>query len=117
MELPIAAKNKSIAMTDDSNTVLLTILNKSYRVNCSPEERSALMESARYLDERMYRIQRRGAKLDREQIAVMVALNIAHELLNRPQGDHGGPVHDDARLALLEDRLDRALAGAEEPPG
>ena len=32
-------------MADDSNTVLLTILDKSYRVNCPPEERSALMES------------------------------------------------------------------------
>ena len=102
-------------MTDDSNTVLLTILDKSYRVNCPPDERSALMESARYIDERMYRVQRRGANLEREQIAVMVALNIAHELLTRSGGEDGGTARDDVRLAQLEDKLDRVLAGEEEP--
>ena len=102
-------------MTDDDNTVLLTILNKSYRVHCPPGERSALMESARYIDERMYRIQRRGASLDREQIAVMVALNIANELLQKQSGNGGGSPLDDARLVELENKLDRALA-AETPP-
>lgn len=101
-------------MTDDDNTVLLTILNKSYRVNCPPEERSALLESARYLDERMYRIQRRGPSLDREQIAVMVALNIANELLKKPSGNGGGSPLDEARLVELENKLDRVLA--DEPP-
>lgn len=101
-------------MTDD-DAVLLTILNKSYRVNCPPEERSALMESARYIDERMYRIQRRGASLDREQIAVMVALNIANELLKKPSGDGGGSPLEDARLVELENKLDRVLTG-EAPP-
>ncbi len=101
-------------MTDDGNTVLLTILNKSYRVNCPPEERSALLESARYLDERMYRIQRRGPSLDREQIAVMVALNIANELLKKPTGDGGGSPLDEARLVELENKLDRVLT-AEAP--
>lgn len=101
-------------MTDD-DAVLLTILNKSYRVNCPPEERSALMESARYIDERMYRIQRRGASLDREQIAVMVALNIANELLKKPSGDGGGSPLEDARLVELENKLDRVLTG-ETPP-
>ena len=101
-------------MTDD-DAVLLTILNKSYRVNCPPEERSALMESARYIDERMYRIQRRGASLDREQIAVMVALNIANELLKKPSGDGGGSPLEDARLVELENKLDRVLTD-EAPP-
>ena len=101
-------------MTEGNNSVLLTILNKSYRVNCPIEERSALIESARYLDERMYRIQRRGANLDREHIAVMVALNIAHELLGKPSSDAApasSPALDEDRLAELEDKLERALAG------
>lgn len=100
-------------MTDDA--VLLTILNKSYRVNCPPGERSALMESARYIDERMYRIQRRGAGLDREQIAVMVALNIANELLKKPSGDGGGSPLEDARLVELENKLDRVLTNQAPP--
>ncbi len=104
-------------MSENNATVMLTILNKSYRVNCPPEDRSALLESARYLDERMYRAQRRGANLDREQVAVMVALNITHELLNRASGAGGESALDESRLAQLEDKLDRALAGDEEIPG
>ena len=102
-------------MTDDGNTVLLTILNKSYRVHCPPEDRSALMESARYIDERMYRIQRRGASLDRERIAVMVALNIANELLRQPSGNGGASPLDDAKLVELENKLDRALTDEPSP--
>ncbi len=102
-------------MTDDGNTVLLTILNKSYRVSCPPEERSALMESARFIDERMYRIQRRGPSLDREQIAVMVALNIANELLKKPSPDGGGSPLDEARLVELENKLDRVLTDEAQP--
>lgn len=100
-------------MTSDNNSVLLTILNKSYWVNCPPSERSSLLESARYLDERMYRVQRRSSKLDREQIAVMVALNITHELLKNPAGQGGGPLFEDARLAQLEQKLDSALDNPE----
>lgn len=111
-------------MADDSNSVLLTILNKSYRVNCPPEERNALMESARFLDERMYRIQSRGSNLDREQIAVMVALNIAHELLGKKTGAAPSateppaaapPALDENRIAELEDKLERVLTGGEQP--
>ena len=102
-------------MASDNNSVLLTILNKSYWVNCPPGERSSLLESARYLDERMFRIQRRGKKLDREQIAVMVALNITHELLRKPAADGGGALLDDVRLAQLENKLSEALGeGGEE---
>ena len=63
----------------------------------------------------MYRIQRRGPNLEREQIAVMVALNIAHELLTGSGGDGDGSARDDVRLGQLEDKLDRVLAGGEEP--
>ncbi len=103
-------------MTSDNNSVLLTILNKSYWVNCPPEERSSLLESARYLDERMYRIQRRVSKLDREQIAVMVALNITHELLRKPAAEGGNTLLDDVRLAQLEDKLNHALGKEEATP-
>ncbi len=106
-----------VQLNDDSKSVLLTILNKNYRVNCPAAERSSLLESARYLDERMYRAQRRGIKLDREQVAVMVALNIAHELLKKNaagngEGDNsagGGDALRNDSLARLEDKLDRAL--------
>ena len=102
-------------MAEDNNSVLLTILNKSYRVNCPSQDRSALMEAARYLDERMYRIQSRGTHLDREQIAVMVSLNVAHELLKKQSGTGGELALDDSRISELEDKLDRAIAGSSQP--
>ncbi len=91
----------------DNDSVLLTILNKGYRVNCPPEQRAALLESARYLDERMGQIQRRGGNLVREQVAVMVALNLVHERLSKPSGN--GEAIDSRHLVTLEEKLDRAL--------
>ena len=57
------------------------ILDKEYRVSCQPEEREALVEAARYLNEKMKDIRATGKVIGLERIAVMAALNISHELL------------------------------------
>ncbi|MBI2384054.1 MAG: cell division protein ZapA [Gammaproteobacteria bacterium] len=56
-------------------------MGKEYTVECPPEEHEALVASAEYVNERMSTIRKRGKALGAERIAVMVALNIARELL------------------------------------
>ena len=61
--------------------VKVHILDREYAVACSEEDRPGLIEAAAYLDGKMREI-RAGAKLvGLERIAVMAALNIAHESL------------------------------------
>jgi cell division protein ZapA len=69
-----AAENKRLS-------VPVRIMGKEYNVECPPDEHEALVASAEFVNERMSAIRKRGKALGAERIAVMVALNIARELL------------------------------------
>ena len=62
-------------------SVPIRILGKEYNVECPPDEHEALVRSAEVVNERMSAIRKRGKALGAERIAVMVALNLARELL------------------------------------
>jgi len=62
-------------------SVPVRIMGKEYNVECPPDEHEALVASAELLNERMSTIRKRGNALGAERIAVMVALNLARELL------------------------------------
>lgn len=91
-----------------NETVSVRILDKDYQVACPPEERGALLESARLLDERMREIKRSGSVIGLERIAVMVALNLSHELM---QAEQRSTEAMRARLDQLNLKLDSALKG------
>lgn len=67
-------------MKEQTKPVSLTILGKEYKVACTPSERADLLYTAQMLDERMREIQDSGKVIGSDRIAVMVALNFAHEL-------------------------------------
>jgi cell division protein ZapA len=61
--------------------VSVRILEKEFFVACPYEERSALLDSAEYLNARMREVRDSGKVVGIDRIAVMVALNLANELL------------------------------------
>ncbi|HFE31734.1 MAG TPA: cell division protein ZapA, partial [Gammaproteobacteria bacterium] len=67
-------------MSEQTTTVTIRLLDKDYQVACPAEERMALLESARYLDEKMREIRDSRKMIGSERVAVMAALNIAHDL-------------------------------------
>ncbi|MBV5300417.1 MAG: cell division protein ZapA [Methylococcales bacterium] len=64
----------------ESSVVSLTILSKEYKIACDIDEQELLLESAKQLDEKMRKIRNAGKINGDDRIAVMVALNMAHEL-------------------------------------
>ncbi len=60
--------------------VTITILGKEYKVACEPDEVDALLDSAKELDQQMRKIRDSGKVASPDRIAVMAALNLAHEL-------------------------------------
>ncbi|MDF1821067.1 MAG: cell division protein ZapA [Alcanivoracaceae bacterium] len=64
----------------DQSSVVVHLLDKEYRVGCSPEERDELLQAARFLDDKMREVKEANV-IGLERIAVMAALNISHELL------------------------------------
>jgi len=68
-------------MKTEPELVTVRILDKEYRIACGEGEREALIASAYHLDARMREIHNSGKVVGMDRIAVMAALNIAHEFL------------------------------------
>jgi cell division protein ZapA len=90
-------------------TVVVTILDKEYQVACPAEQKAALRDSARYLDEQMRKVKQGGKIIGSERIAVMSALNISYELLVN-EGNVSNPDSVSSRdVDSLNKKLDEAL--------
>jgi cell division protein ZapA len=93
----------------DQARVSVRILEKDYTIACPYEERSALLDSAEFLNSRMKEIRDSGKVVGLDRIAVMAALNLAHEFMKLK--DQGSQVDGDAgaRVRALRERLESAL--------
>lgn len=68
-------------MTSEVPGIEVSILERSFRIACSEEEEAGLRQAVDYLDRKMREIRDSGKVVGHERIAIMAALNIAHELL------------------------------------
>ena len=91
-----------------SNSIDIKILEKDYRVSCPQEEQEALLASARFLNEKLNEIRSKGSIIGSERIAVMAALNLAHELITGQDYQDG---YDDlnSRVGNLQKKINIAL--------
>ncbi|QKK03447.1 MAG: cell division protein ZapA [Pseudomonadota bacterium] len=89
--------------------VTVRILDREYRVMCTPEQRRELMESALFLDQQMRGIRDSGKVSSIDKIAVMAALNLAEEVLKLRQSLLDRRERVDQRVRDLADQLDSAL--------
>lgn len=89
--------------------ITVQILGKDYRVSCLSHEREALITSAKFLNERMREIKNTGKVVGTERVAVMAALNLSHELLQRSAEDRERSRALKSRLQGLQERLEVAI--------
>ena len=112
-------------MPNEANYLDIALLGKEYRVACPPEERQALQDAVAYVDAKMHDIAEKTKSNISERIAVMAALNIAHELLSRKspaddkQPTDGSETELDfgavrRRISVMEAQLDAVLAPQEK---
>lgn len=97
-------------MAEPSKTIEVNILGRSYRVACEEGEREALLQAVAYLDAKMGEIKKAGKVNGADRIAVMAALNIAHELLSTKLGSGFDLGQAKRRISSIEAKLDAALA-------
>ncbi len=117
------------AKTAASTTLDITLLGREYRVACPADERESLQRAVDFLSARMGELAAK-TKSTGERLAVMTALNLAHELLNS-QGDGKAAESDKAatreadpaafdrpefarRIETIAARLDAAMAEQEK---
>jgi cell division protein ZapA len=101
-------------MADAAKTIEVQLLGRSYRVACTDSEREALLQAVAYLDGKMSEIRKSGKVMGAERIAVMAALNVAHELLSVKLGAGFDVGLAKRRLSAIESRLDAAIAKQEK---
>ncbi|MEO8564771.1 MAG: cell division protein ZapA [Betaproteobacteria bacterium] len=104
-------------MDDQATSLDVSILGREYRVGCKQSERDELLLAVQLLDRRMREIRDSGKIAGTERIAVMAALNIAHELLQARAGHVGEATaasFDSAgvrrRISAMQSAIDRAMA-------
>jgi cell division protein ZapA len=97
-------------MADGSKTIEVQLLGRSYRVACEDHERKDLLDAVAYLDAKMSEIRKAGKVMGAERIAVMAALNVAHELLSVRLGGSFDLGQAKRRLSSIESQLDDAIA-------
>lgn len=92
-----------------SEPVSLRILDREYLVACEPEERDGLIQAAQMLDRQMREIRAGNRMAGIDRIAVLAALNLAHELHQLRRGEQAE--HQGLALVLgeMSRKLDRLL--------
>ncbi len=106
-------------MNDAARDKGLTIqlLGREFRVACPEGEEMQLQSSVEFLNRRMKELRDGGKVAGNERIAIMAALNIAHEFLAK-QPAKAAPSVDDAdfqrRIAAMQETLDLALAADQD---
>lgn len=100
-------------MSDASKRVNVRILDRDYQVACPPNEEDALRDSAALLHRKMRDIRQSGAVVGLDRIAVMAALNLAHEFLQTDASRKS--ITDDVakRLREMHDKVQLTLVDSQ----
>lgn len=96
-------------MTEMYAHVNVKILEKEYQFSCPAEDRKSLLESAEILNAKMREIRDGGKVVGLDRIAVMAALNMAHDLL--AAHTRGDVIESGAKGKIIEmrERVESAL--------
>jgi cell division protein ZapA len=90
--------------------VNVNILDREFLIGCTAEEKPGLIAAASYLDAKMREIRNNARSAGVDRIAVMAALNIAHELIQLRQHGESDNSALAQHLQMLRAKLDGALA-------
>src|SRR3990167_3392409 len=100
-------------MTTTKDTTV-QILGRNYHIKCTAEEAMQLQESARYLDQEIRKLHHSTQTNNIEQLAIVAALNITHELMSfkNQKNAYIDVMHN--QIKTLQDRIRQFLNAREE---
>ncbi len=93
----------------DGNTINVTILGREYPITCSAEERALLNDAVALLDEKMHSLKASGKTVGSERLAVLAALNIAHEMLAYKRQNEVYTSNVDSLVRRIQRKIDSTL--------
>lgn len=97
-------------MSDKPKPITVRILDQDFRIACQPGEEDGLLSAARHLNQHMQELRASGKVIGAERIAIMVALNLTHDLLSLRKTNEETGVTMRKRFNALRERVELALA-------
>jgi cell division protein ZapA len=96
-------------MTDKIVSTTIEILGKLYPIRCQESELGSLQQAAELLNQKMNEVKESGKVINLERIAIITALNIAHQFLQLDQQKHHHANKINQRITQLQDKLDASI--------
>jgi cell division protein ZapA len=103
----------------EKGALTVSLLGREFRVACPEGEERQLLAAADYLNKKLKEVRDTGKVVGNERIAIMAALNIAHECMSKPGNAASAGSSLDAssirrRIVALQETLESALAADQE---
>ena len=106
---PQSGTERIIDMTESLESVESNVLGRAYRVSCQPDQYLLLRQAAQKLNDAIGDLRIRARGSSNEQLAIMVALNLSHELLLEKNRIQQYSESMEQRIRQLNDVIQEAL--------
>ena len=101
--------------TRDKGALTISLMGREFRVGCPEGEEAQLLAAVEHLNRKLKEVRDTGKVSGNERIAIMAALNIAHELMsNKPTSPSTDAGQFRRRIEAMQEMLDSALAADQE---
>ncbi|MGE5522743.1 MAG: cell division protein ZapA [Rhodospirillaceae bacterium] len=97
-------------MSAEPKGLQINIMGREFRVACPENEQKGLLDAVDYLNKKMQEVRDNGKVIGLERIAIMTALNIAHEFLSTRVGGGFDIAEIKRRMTDMETVIDQALS-------
>lgn len=87
----------------------IQIFGRSLKVNCPPEQQDALNMAAEALNQRLQDLKDRTRVTNTEQLVLIAALNVCHELSQEQLKIREYASNMDQRMRMLQQTIEQAL--------
>lgn len=94
----------------NKDAIHIQIFGTLYPIKCAPSEVDALQKTAYFLEEKMNAVRNGNGTLTLDRVAVITALNLAHELMTYEEKSHQAAENMNQRLQDLQDKIDVVIA-------
>ena len=97
-------------MSEDAKGIAINIMGRDFRVAMPIGEEKSLAAAVDLVNRRMKEVQASGKVVGNERVAMLAALNIAHEYVasRAGRGPDAGEIR--RRILAMEDAIDNALS-------
>jgi cell division protein ZapA len=102
----------------DKGALTINLMGREFRVGCPEGEERQLLASVDFVNRKLKEVREVGKVVGNERVALMAALNVAHELLSQQRAPAPAANVDTSaikrRIIAMQETVESALAADQE---